>query len=128
MNTINASAGNLSLVASSSPESPMQQAVPIEKQPEKAIKAEPATTAEHFDEMGDVTSAIDIVSEAVRDRGLSFQQDDVSGRSIITVVDTKSNDVIRQIPAEEVLAVARTIKRLQNEMMQSVGILFDGQV
>ena len=39
-------------------------------------------------------------------RDLSFSMDDASGRTVIKVMDRASGEVIRQIPSEEVLALA----------------------
>jgi flagellar protein FlaG len=40
-------------------------------------------------------------------RGLRFSIDDQSGRIVVKVVNTDTDEVIRQIPSEEVLALAR---------------------
>jgi flagellar protein FlaG len=42
-------------------------------------------------------------------RNLSFHIDEGSGRTVITVVDAATNEVVRQIPAEEVLALSRAL-------------------
>ena len=38
-------------------------------------------------------------------RSLQFSVDDASGRMVIKVTDTETNEVIRQIPPEQVLAI-----------------------
>lgn len=38
-------------------------------------------------------------------RGLKFRVDEDSGQHVVTVVDSKSGDIIRQIPTEELLDV-----------------------
>jgi flagellar protein FlaG len=38
---------------------------------------------------------------------LHFRVDEQSGRTVITVVNTATAEIVRQIPAEEVLAVVR---------------------
>lgn len=38
-------------------------------------------------------------------RGLKFRVDEDSGRNVVSVVDTDSGDIIRQIPTEELLQV-----------------------
>lgn len=43
-------------------------------------------------------------------RDLSFRIDESIDRSIITVRDTSTNQLVRQIPAEEVVEIARQIK------------------
>jgi flagellar protein FlaG len=45
-------------------------------------------------------------------RNLQFDVDDTSGHTIIRVVDSKTEEVIRQIPSEEVLALARHLKSM----------------
>lgn len=69
------------------------------------------------------------VSQAVSDlndyvqsvgRDLQFQVDEDSGRSIIKVLDSETQEIIRQIPSEEVLALARTLNQTQS--LGSVGV------
>ena len=43
------------------------------------------------------------------DRGLSFRLDEESGRQVITVIEVTSGDIIRQIPDEKMLEVAREL-------------------
>lgn len=40
-------------------------------------------------------------------RDMDFHVDDATGRVVIQVIDSNSNEVIRQIPSEEILAIAR---------------------
>lgn len=47
---------------------------------------------------------------AASNRNLSFRVDEGSGRTVITVVDAATQEVIRQIPSEEVLAVSRALE------------------
>lgn len=51
----------------------------------------------------------------VMSRQLQFDVDDDSGRTVVRVLDKDSGDVIRQIPSEEVLALARHMKELMEE-------------
>ena len=43
------------------------------------------------------------------DRGLSFRLDEESGRQVITVFEVNSGEIIRQIPDEKMLEVAREL-------------------
>ena len=47
---------------------------------------------------------------AASQRNLSFRVDEGSGRTVISVVDATTNQVIRQIPSEEVLQVSRALE------------------
>lgn len=50
---------------------------------------------------------------------LLFTVDQGTGRTIIRVVDSQTNEVIRQMPSEEVLAIAHALDQMQ-------GLLFNG--
>lgn len=43
-------------------------------------------------------------------RALNFSIDRESGETVVKVMDTEKNEVIRQIPSEEVLALARRLR------------------
>lgn len=60
-----------------------------------------------------VEEAVQRLNEFVTDsrRSLEFRVDDGSGRTIITVVNSNTGEVVRQIPAEEVLALARNLRQ-----------------
>jgi flagellar protein FlaG len=47
--------------------------------------------------------------------GLSFQIDPSSGDSVITVIDSSNNTVIRQIPSELSLRIAQSIENQQSK-------------
>ena len=53
-------------------------------------------------------------------KNLRFSVDDSTGKTVVRVVDTSTGEVIRQVPSEELLAISRSIDRLQ-------GLLFDQQ-
>ncbi|MDP4535889.1 flagellar protein FlaG [Alkalimonas collagenimarina] len=78
----------------------------------------------------ELDEAIDVLNTAavIESRSLSFSIDDLSGREVIKVVDLKSSEVLRQIPSEELLKVAQDIRRLQDEMGQTIGLLVDNKV
>ena len=53
--------------------------------------------------------------------------DEGSGRTVITVTDTQTGDLIRQIPAKEVLAVANLIREANASDAEKVGLLLAAQ-
>ena len=60
-------------------------------------------------------------------RNLEFRVDENSGRTVITVRDSETNEIIRQIPNEQFLAVSGRLKALQESNMaddSAMGILF----
>lgn len=60
------------------------------------------------------------------DRELSFRRDESIDRSIITVRDANTNQLVRQIPAEEVVEIARQLK--QDLDAKRAGMLLRGEV
>lgn len=65
----------------------------------------------------DVKAAVKQMKDFVQviSRQLQFDVDDDSGRTVVRVLDKDTGDVIRQIPSDEVLALARHLKVLMEE-------------
>ncbi|WP_301003799.1 flagellar protein FlaG [Arsukibacterium sp.] len=105
---------------------------PASAEPLKVSQAETAKVVTPVIDVSkaELQQAVDVVNQAValEQRSLSFSIDDVSGRSVIKVVDFATDELIKQIPSEELLKVAQDIKRLQEEMGQSIGLLIDNKV
>ncbi len=62
---------------------------------------------------GELAKAVSELNDHVQNiqRDLQFGIDEVTGRTVIEIIDSDSKEVIRQIPPEEVLALARTLER-----------------
>ncbi|MGJ8686772.1 MAG: flagellar protein FlaG [Spongiibacteraceae bacterium] len=54
-----------------------------------------------------------------RDRNLEFSIDDATGRTILKVIHAGSGEVIRQIPAEELLQIARAFIEGTGSLIES---------
>lgn len=63
-----------------------------------------------------------------QNRNLAFSVDQSTERSVVTVTEADSGDVIRQIPSEEILRLAERLRDLQTDVGSSVGVLFNNQV
>ncbi|MCL7929278.1 flagellar protein FlaG [Halomonas llamarensis] len=57
------------------------------------------------------------INEVMSQRGLEFDLSDESSRVITRVIDRESGEVIRQIPAEEVLRIAERLNDLQGGLV-----------
>ncbi|WP_445773054.1 flagellar protein FlaG [Shewanella sp.] len=55
---------------------------------------------------------------AMMQKGLKFSVDDDSGKQVIKVQDIESGDVIRQIPSEEALELAKKISEVSGVLMR----------
>lgn len=71
-----------------------------------------------------VQSAVSDIADYVQtvNRDLEFSIDDHSGRIIVKVLDSETQQIIRQIPSEEALSLARKLQEGSNE--ESGGLLF----
>lgn len=75
----------------------------------------PAASAE------EVRAAADKINKALQNlvsSSLEFSVDQDSGRTIVRVVDVETKDVIRQIPNEEALAIAKSLDKLQGVLIR----------
>jgi len=48
---------------------------------------------------------------------VQFTVDDETGKTVIRVVDSATKEVLRQIPSEEMVEIARTLSRLQGLLL-----------
>ncbi len=95
-------------------------------QPESKAKTEQEQTmqAVSLDELG---NAVEDINQFVNSQGrtLNFSVDEESGKPVVKVIDFQTKEVIRQIPSEEVLTMAKAIKRLQEDLGSATGLMFD---
>lgn len=78
--------------------------LPLEHESDKARSADHTSQIEQVvDQLNDYVQNIQ--------RDLHFSIDDNTGRTVIKVVDSQSEEVIRQIPPEEALVLARHLER-----------------
>ncbi|MBV1913716.1 MAG: flagellar protein FlaG [Cycloclasticus sp.] len=69
--------------------------------PEEAKESQPSLVQKIEESVSDLNSFVQNVQ-----RGIQFSVQEETGRSIITVTDKESGDVIRTFPSEDVLAMA----------------------
>jgi len=79
-------------------------------------KAAPLTASEVTDTVKEMNDLLEDMN-----RNLSFSVDEQLGQDVIVVKDAESDEVIRQIPSEELVI-------LRKKMDDVVGILFDTKV
>lgn len=77
----------------------------------------------HQGHSAELDAALSKISDYVQNvqRSLTFSVDKASGRTVIKVIDSANNEVIRQIPSEEVLDIAKRIAEMADK--QSTGLL-----
>ena len=95
------------------PEQPKPEDVVLAKQAEK-------DQVSKTEQMEQTASRLNEIAQTIQ-RELKFSVDDNSGDVVITVVDRKTDEVIRQIPEDHVLAIRENIESLK-------GILFSAKI
>mgnify|MGYP001608458864 CR=1 FL=1 len=87
-----------------------EQAVPAGQQQAKEI------------DEAELSQAVKQINDFVQDiqRNIEFSVDDDTGRTVIRVYDSSTEELIRQIPNEEVLELAKNLK-------QNNGLLFNAK-
>lgn len=83
----------------------------------QAKDIQPKTT---FGSNQDIQQAVQKIQETVTNlaHNLHFSIDEDTGKTIIKVMDTNTDEVIRQIPTEEAMVIAHTLDKVQ-------GLLFN---
>ena len=88
------------------------------------------TTDSREDTQEDIRQAAEVLREAVsrHSPSLAIDVDEELNKTIVTVLDADTNEVIRQIPSQDLIDVARAIKRYGVDALGSDyvnGILLD---
>lgn len=63
-----------------------------------------------------VQRAIDQLKQSIKPtlaNSLEFEIDQGSGKTVVKILDRETNAVVRQIPSEEMLAIARALEQMQ---------------
>ena len=89
------------------------EAKPAVSQPPQPVPtvAQSDATVVKEDELAKSLEQIQVMMD-LRNRAVEFTTDEVSGAQVVKVVDANSGDVIRQMPAEELLSFMRNLTRM----------------
>ena len=81
-------------------------------QAERVLPAEKASSCQSVDrELARAIEQVQVMMD-LRSRSVEFTTDESSGTRVVKVVDSASGDVIRQMPAEELLSFMRNLTRM----------------
>ncbi len=70
--------------------------------------------------MEQVKQAVDEINKSMQalSRGLVFSVDEESHRTIVKIVDQQTDEIVRQIPSEEALAIAKSLDQVVGKLIQ----------
>lgn len=93
-------------------------AMPVD--PMQAVSATERSDKTEPDMRKQVEKAVDEVQRFVEtmNNSLQFSIDDDSGRTVVKVVDKQTDEVLRQIPSEEMLDIARALGKLKGLLVE----------
>ena len=79
----------------------------------------PGTGGQNVDAK-ELASAIDKVQDVTKTLAneLKFSIDEDSGQTVVKIVDTATDEVIRQIPSKEMLAIAKALDQIQGLLIK----------
>ena len=68
----------------------------------------------------ELDAALERIREALAPvaRNLQFSVDDDTGKTVVRIIDSSTNEVIKQFPSEEMLAISRSIDKLQGLLLR----------
>jgi flagellar protein FlaG len=66
-----------------------------------------------------VEHAVEKIQEAVNSlaQNLKFSIDEETGKTVVKVMDVQTEEVIRQIPSQEAITIARTLDKIQGLLL-----------
>lgn len=87
-------------------------------QPTERVRESPPKSQENT--VADVAQAARQVEKFVQNLSsdLQFSIDESSGSNVVRVIDRSTKEVIRQIPSEEMLSIARALDRIQGLLIR----------
>lgn len=95
--------------------------------PAEQVQSAPAKTPQAESNRGENSPSRDDVDEAVNrlakfvapnQSDINFSVDESSGVRVVKIIDRNSNEVIRQMPSEEAVALAQALDKLQGLLIK----------
>jgi flagellar protein FlaG len=83
----------------------------------KVITAKQVAAAPTGEELATAVKNINRALQA-RSQGIEFSVDRDSARTVVKVVDTSTQEVIRQMPSQEALDIAKALDRMQSLLVK----------
>ena len=105
------------LQAAKKVESEVPEQQPLKSSQESLEKALTSAGNSQEKDAEDLQTAVRNINDYVQkiQRDLEFSIDDASGRQVVKVIDAENEEVIRQIPAEEMLDLARHLAEMNED-------------
>jgi flagellar protein FlaG len=102
---------------------PVQATAPApsapEQKPAAPVAVEQVSAPAAYQPAADMQNVVATINKYLRDtaKSVQFNIDASTGKTVVSVVDSNTHEVIRQMPSEETLAIARAISRLSGLLL-----------
>jgi flagellar protein FlaG len=118
VNSAQAGLAALNLVRREAPQAPATVAPVLPSDVKRASAVEAVKSPSISD--AEIKRSIDAINRFIQpvNGDIQFSMDDESGVTVIKIVDTKSNTVLRQIPTKEALEIAKELDKLQGLLVR----------
>lgn len=86
-------------------------------QTQQAVNQTKSSESVNSEQLEDAVKAVNDFLKPLNN-SLQFNIDDDTGKTIVKVVDSSTNEVIKQFPSEEMLAIAKAIDKMKGLLIQ----------
>lgn len=102
------------------PAAPQQGGAPAQTsaRPEVRIQAPPQQQAPDRAKVEQVVKTLRQLVDTIVSNNLNFSIDDSTGKTIVRITDGETGDLIRQIPTEEMLEIAKSLDKMQGLLLR----------
>lgn len=84
---------------------------------ELADAVQPSPAVPNTEQLKEAVANINKAMESLS-RGVEFSVDDATNRTVVKVIDQETKEVLRQMPSEDALAIARALDKLQGLLIK----------
>ncbi|MCG9697160.1 flagellar protein FlaG [Shewanella sp. Isolate11] len=92
----------------------VQNSSDTDRSDEKVNQASQVDSDELLHAVDDIASSMNLIQ-----KGLAFKVDEESGEQVVKVIDVLTGDLIRQIPNEEALEIAKKLNEVTGLLMKT---------
>ncbi len=110
----------LDSINNANPTAPVTERPQLHLPVQTAADAAVAVVATYAADQSQIKKALEEANRMMKSLGgsLEFNIDQQTGKTVVRIMDTSTNQLIRQIPSEEMLAIAKSLDKLQGLLIK----------
>jgi len=110
----------LDSINNANPTAPVAERPQLHLPGRAAAGAVAAVAAPQVIDQSQIRKALEEANRKMQSLGgsLEFSVDQQTGKTVVRIIDTSTNQLIRQIPSEEMLTIAKSLDRLQGLLIK----------